>query len=102
MSLNAAEQMVFDYVQSHPEERQYWVEKVRATLAQVGDEHVAAAQLAQDLWRYYEERSAVAQPFKGLAQREGVRRISMKNLAEHLLRLWTPPRRKQPAPPPSA
>lgn len=100
MSLNAAEQMIFDYVQSHPEERHYWVEKVRRTLAQAGDEPLAAARLAQDLWRYYEERSAVVQPFKDLAQREGVRRISMKNLAEHLLRLWTPPRRKTPAPPP--
>ena len=100
MSLNAAEQMVFDYVQSHPEERHYWVEKVRTTLARAGDEHFAAAQLAQDLWRYYEERSAVAQPFKSLAQREGVRRTSRKNLAEHLVRLGTPPRRKKPAPPP--
>ncbi len=102
MSLNAAEQMIFDYVQSHPEERHYWVEKVRTTLAQAGDEHVAAARLALELWRYYEERSAVVQPFKGHAEREGARRISMKNLAEHLLRLWTPPRRKQPAPPPLA
>jgi hypothetical protein len=100
MSLNSAEQMVFDYVQSHPEERHYWMEKVRSTLAQAGDEHVAAARLAVDLWRYYEERSAVASPFKDVAQRQELRRVSMKNLAEYLLRLWTAPRKKKSPPPP--
>ncbi|ACB73391.1 hypothetical protein [Opitutus terrae] len=97
MSLNRSEQMVFDYIQTHPEERQYWVEKVQKTSRAASDQHEAARELANDLWRYFEERSAVASPFKEMAQREGVRQTSMKNLAEYLLRLWTTPRRK-PAP----
>lgn len=95
MSLNAAEQMVFDYVQSHPEERHYWVAKVQSTLVRTNDEHVASAELAQDLWSYFEERSAAASPFRELAARQGVRRTSMRNLAEYLLRLWTEPRPKK-------
>jgi hypothetical protein len=100
MSLNSSERMVFDYVQTHPEERQYWVEKVRKTSAACADDHSAAAALEPDLWRYFEERSAVASPFKDAARHQGVRRTSMKNLAEHLLRLWTEPRpKKRPANP---
>ncbi len=99
MSLNAAEQMVFDYVQSHPEERHFWVGKVQSTLKQLGDEHAAAARLATDLWHYFEERSAAASPFRELAARQGVRRTSMRNLAEYLLRLWTEPRPKKPRAP---
>ncbi len=95
MSLNSTEQMVFDYVQSHPEERHYWMEKVRSTLRQADDEHLAAARLDVELWRYVEERSAVASPFREQAHRHGLRRTSMKNLAEYLLRLWTPPRPKK-------
>lgn len=99
MSLNQQEQMVFDYVQSHREERQYWEEKVRKTSAAERDSHVAVRQLEIELWRYFEERSAVASPFKEAARGQALRRTSMKNLAEHFIRLWTPPRPKKPAPP---
>ena len=99
MSLNRAEQRVFDYFQSHREERQFWQEKVRAALKVAGDPHAAAARLDGELWRYYEERSAVAAPFKEAARLEGLQRMSMKNLAELLLRLWTElPARKKPPP----
>jgi hypothetical protein len=63
-----------------------------------GDDHVAAAQLEPELWRYYQERSAVAAPFKEAAAIEGLQRTSMRNLAELLLRLWTEPRVKKPKP----
>ena len=96
MSLNHSEQMLFDYVQAHPDERQYWVEKVQKTSAGVHDRHVAAFQLESDLWSYFAERSAVASPFREEALRNGVRRTSMKNLAEYLLRLWAPPPAKTP------
>lgn len=96
MSLNAAEQLVFDYVQSHPEERHFWVAKVQSTLRHSNDETVAATRLATDLWHYFEERSAVASPFRELASQQGVRRTSMRNLAEYMLRLWTEPRPKKP------
>ena len=35
--------------------------------------------------------------FKDAARHEGLQRTSMKNLAEHLLRLWVAPRPKKPA-----
>jgi hypothetical protein len=95
MSLNRNEQMVFDYLQTHPEERQHWVAKVRAAAFSAVSDHAAATRLESELWHYYEERSAVAAPFRDVAQREGLRRISMKNLAEYLLRLWTEPRPKK-------
>jgi hypothetical protein len=98
MSLNPSEQMIFDYVQSHPDERQYWVEKVQKTSVRAMDDFEAARLLEVDLWRYFEERSAVVSPFKDVARREGLRRTSMRNLAEHLVRLWVQPRPKKPAP----
>ena len=92
MSLNRSEQMLCDYVESHPEEKQFWVEKVTARAKEERDPHVAAAQLAEELWLYFEERSRVAAPFVTVAQREGLRRTSMKNLAEYWLRLWVAPK----------
>jgi hypothetical protein len=99
MSLNRTEQLVSDYVEQHPEEKSYWVEKVRAAARAEGDERGAAARLADDLWTYVVERSAVAQPFRDRARHEGLSRTSMRNLAEHWLRLWVPPRPKPAKPP---
>lgn len=95
MSLNRCEQMVFDYLQGHPEERQYWQGKVRAVFQGSADHHAAADRLQADLWDYVVERSAVAEPFRSAALREGLHRTSMRNLAEHLIRLWTEPRPKR-------
>jgi hypothetical protein len=99
MSLNRSEQLVFDHIQSHAEERQHWAEKVRKTLAGVMDEYAAAARLDGELWRYYQERSAVVATLRESARREGAQRISMKNLAEHLIRLWAAPRPRKPRSP---
>lgn len=95
MSLNRCEQRVFDYVQKHPEERHHWQGKFQAAAKVAGDDHLAAARLEPELWRYYEERSAVVASFKEAAKHEGLRRTSMKNLAELLLRLWVEPRPKK-------
>jgi hypothetical protein len=95
MSLNRCEQRVFDYLQSHREEGQFWREKVRGVAKTAGDDHAAAARLDGELWRYYVERSAVAAPFREAARVEGLQRTSMKNLAELLLRLWVEPRAKK-------
>ncbi|MSU65126.1 MAG: hypothetical protein EXS38_03255 [Opitutus sp.] len=92
MSLNRCEQRVFDYLQSHPDERQFWQEKLHATTKINEQQHVIVIMLAEELWRYYEERSAVVSPFREAARTEGLQRTSMKNLAELLLRLWTEPR----------
>ena len=94
MSLNASEQMIFDYVQRHPDERHYWVEKVQKTSARSIDDYEAARLLETDLWRYFEERSGVASPFKEVAARQGLRRTSSSARFLMLVRLWTQPRRK--------
>ena len=98
MSLNRCEQMIFDYVLGHPEERHFWQEKVRALAAGASDENAVAAELEGELWCYLEERSRVAEPFRSAAARENSRRTSLRNLAEHLLRMWAPPRPKRPRP----
>jgi len=95
MSLNRAEQMTFDYVQQNPDEKRHWQDKVGKISARAADPHGAAITLEEELWRYYEERSAVVSPFKENAQREGLRRISLRNLAEYLLRIWAPVKAKQ-------
>lgn len=94
MSLNGSEQMLMDYLGTHRDERQHWEAKVRALGNSSMDIHEAAIRLEVDLWAYFKERSAVVKPFKELADREGLRRTSLQNLAEYLLRLWTPPRAK--------
>ena len=94
MSLNRCEQRVFDYLQSHRDERHFWQEKFQTVSKAMENERIAVDRLAADLWRYYEERSAVASPFKEAACSEGLKRTSMKNLAELLLRLWVGSRPK--------
>jgi hypothetical protein len=97
MSLNRSEQMLFEYVQGQSEERQYWQNKVRAFVAESAEIPVAVARLDSELWRYYIERSDVVPVFVTAARAHGLKRTSMKNLAEYLIRLWTEPRPKKPA-----
>lgn len=94
MSLNRCEQRIFDYLQSQRDEREFWQGKVRGTVKTAGDDFAATAQLEPELWRYYQERSGVVPVFKDAARHEGLRRTSMKNLAELMIRLWTEPRPK--------
>jgi hypothetical protein len=98
MSLNRSEQRIFDYLQSHPDERHFWTYKVQTVCRALPTDAEAVARLESELWRYYEERSAVASPFREAARLEGLKRTSMKNLAELLKRLWVEPRPKKPAP----
>ncbi|TAG33212.1 MAG: hypothetical protein EAZ36_01045 [Verrucomicrobia bacterium] len=103
MSLNRPEQMLHDYLQAQPDERNHWQERVRAEARHAGDVHAAAVTLERELWRYYEERAAVAEPFLSTARREGVRRTSLRNLAELLLRRWAADaiRPRDPSAPPA-
>lgn len=55
-----------------------------------------AERLEIQLWEYFRERSSVVPEFKDLAQKQGLARTSMKNLAEFLIRLWAPARPKRP------
>jgi len=97
MSLNRTEQRLFDYVERHLEERHYWQNKVQRIAAGNVDPHAAAHQLEAELWHYYRERAGVVAEFKEVAQREGLARTSMKNLAEYLIRLWVAPKPKPPS-----
>lgn len=100
MSLNRCEQRIFDYMQSHPEERQFWQGKVRAAVQTERDDFAAVARLEPELRRYHEERSAMVASLREAVRLEGAGRTSMKNLAELLVRLWVEPRpkKKNPAP----
>lgn len=92
MSLNRHEQLLFDYLLKNPEEKRFWTDQVNALARAEPELHAAATRLEAGLWRHYEERCEVAPAFRELAQREGRRRTSLRNLAEHLFRLWGPPR----------
>jgi hypothetical protein len=102
MSLNRPEQQVLDYIQRNPEERQYWQHKVRAAASAEADTHAASLALDAQLWAYVQERAGVVAEFRqyGVAAGKGpAKRISLRNLAEYLLRMWLPPRpvgRKKP------
>lgn len=94
MSLNRNEQMIQDHLRARPDELRHWQEVVRREAKRAGDPHAAATVLERELWRYFEERATMAEPFRDLARREGLARTSMRNLAELLIRLWAPPPEK--------
>lgn len=98
MSLNRSEQMLYDYVQGQSEERQHLQEKVRGIVAASDELPAAVARIDAELWRYYLERSEVAHIFIAAARSYGLKRTSMKNLAEYLVRIWTEPRPRKPGP----
>ncbi|PTX92487.1 hypothetical protein [Opitutus sp. ER46] len=100
MSLNRSEQRVFDYLQGHAEERQFWVSKVQSICRGEREDAAAVLRIEPELWAYYQERSVVVPVFREAARHEGPQRTSMKNLAELLVRLWVEPRpKKKPIPP---
>jgi hypothetical protein len=91
--------MVYDYVVGQSDERHYWQNKVRGIASNASGIPEAVARLESELWRYYLERSEVAPVFVAAARDYGLKRTSMKNLAEYLIRVWTEPRpRKLPVP----
>jgi hypothetical protein len=95
MSLNRVELAIHEYIKRHPDERQYIHDKVRGIAAAADETPKAVSRIDTELWRYYEERSAVVPSFKEAARAYGLRRTSMKNLAELLIRLWTEPKAKR-------
>jgi hypothetical protein len=98
VSLNRSEQQLFEYIEANRDERQFWENKVRGLDAKSTDRAVLARLIESELWRYFLERSSVVPTFKEAAAREGLRRMSMLNLAEHLTRKWLPPRLVKRAP----
>jgi hypothetical protein len=94
MSLNRCEQIIFDYLKTHPDERQYLHDKVQAIVTGSTEVPNAVARIDSELWRYYEERSAIVPAFRQTLGPDAPRKISMKNLAELFVRLWTEPKTK--------
>lgn len=97
MSLNRCEQTFFDYLSQRAEERQYWQEKVRRMFGPGELSHYTVMALERELWAGFMERSSVVPVLRQWVQAEGSSRTSMKNLAEHIVRLWAPPIVKKPA-----
>jgi hypothetical protein len=97
MSLNRSEQLLYDYIQAAPDERHYWTSKVQAIVKESADTPSSVARIDSELWRYYLERSEVAPVFVAAARAYGTKRVSLKNLAEHLVRMWTEPRPRKAA-----
>ena len=101
MSLNRYEHTLYDYWQRNPDELRFWQEKVRRLAGGRAPDPALVMTLNAELWRYYEERSRVVEPFRGMAEHEGLRKVSLLNLSEYLLRVWLPPRpvaKKKPVP----
>ncbi len=89
MSLNRYEQAIFDYWEKQPDERRHWVAKVTG-LTRTGPAAELARPLERDLWDYFVERREQVPQLRN-PNLQGLSRVSMMNLAEHLLRLWGPP-----------
>jgi hypothetical protein len=90
MSLNRYEQAVFDYWDRHIEERRHWQAKVAELTRVVAPAGEQARALERELWEYLVERSHQVAALREL-RLEGVRRVSLLNLADHVIRLWGPP-----------
>lgn len=95
MSLNRYEQAIFDYWARQPDEGRHWRAKVvEATAGGRGGAEVAW-RLERELRAYAQERSAHVASLREFAA--GAGRVSLLNLAEHLIRLWGPlPKPKKP------
>ena len=89
MSLNRYEQAIFDYWEKQPDERRHWMAKV-AELTRTQSHAEVARPLERELWEYFVERREHVPQLRdpGL---QGLPRVSLLNLAEHLLRVWGPP-----------
>lgn len=90
MSLNRYEQAIFDYWGRAPDEHRHWQGKVRDLTHGVAAPGGLARGLERELWAYLTERSAHVAALRDLRLDEG-RRVSLLNLAEHMIRLWGPP-----------
>jgi hypothetical protein len=101
MSLNRYEEALSNYWEKHPDERRHWQAKVADAARLASEPGAAARSLERELWDHFAERSAHVPALRELSA-GGLRRVSLLNLAEHILRLWGPsPKQKKtgnPAP----
>lgn len=97
MSLNRYEQALFSYWEKQPDERRHWQAKVLEMTRVAAEPGEVARALERELWDHFVERSAHAPALREFA---GLRRVSLLNLAEYLIRLWGPlPKPKKPGNP---
>lgn len=99
MSLNRYEQAVFDYWEKQIDERRHWQTKVADLTRGVAVPVELARALERELWDYLVERSEHVPALRDL-RLEGVRRVSLLNLADHVIRLWGPPPKPRRTAPP--
>jgi len=92
MSLNRAEQILFDYMENHAEERHFWREKVLDVMEKNGNDFAVSATLAIELGLYCEERRHAGSVVTEVVTDKYVKHFSFRNLAEHLMRIWGPVR----------
>jgi hypothetical protein len=90
MSLNRYEQAVFNYWDRQPDERRHWQSKVVELTRGVAAPGALARELERELWAYLTERRAHVPTLRDLQIEDGAR-VSLLNLAEHIIRLWGPP-----------
>jgi len=102
MSLNRYEQALFSYWESHPDERRHWQGKVQEMTRAVAEPGEVARSLERELWDHFVERSPHVPRLHELSP-GGLHRVSLLNLAEHVIRLWGPPPKPKSSPglPPS-
>ena len=99
MSLNRYEQTLYSYWETQPDERRHWQAKVVARTRVAGPPGEAARTLERELWEYFAERSEHVPQLRQLSP-AGLSRVSLLNLAEHIIRLWGPvPKSRKPAGP---
>jgi len=98
MSLNRYERILMDYLENHAEEKRYWEARVLEIDRRGGRRESKVLDLNSSLWEYFEERSRFESPFRELVIHEGSKKISMLNLSEYLLRMWTPLKRAKKRP----
>ncbi len=97
MSLNRTAHALFEYIENHTEERQFWQGKVRDRMEGSRDDFGSAAILAEELRRYCVERTrAGALPAQVLGG-EKLGGIMFRSLAEHMMKIWGPVRPPRPA-----
>lgn len=87
MSLNRYEQLLHDYIESLPEERRFWLDRVLEIERGASRREEAALALNAELWEYFEERARHESDFARVVSAGGGK-LSMLNLSEYLLRMW--------------
>lgn len=93
VSLNRCEDALLRYVSDRPDEKRFWLARVLEIDRSGGSLVDRVAALDGQLRDYAAERGRAD---ASLRDTLGDGRVSMRNLAHHLLNLWPPPKPKAP------